>query len=55
LQAQREQLSQTQADFAGLHSIIPWLFAIASLVPLAISLHGLRLCLSGQPNTENKA
>lgn len=55
LQAQREQLSHTQTAFAGLRGIIPWLFAFAALVPLTISLHGLRLCLIGPLNTENKA
>ncbi len=42
LENQRDQLSRTQVEFANLRGLIPWLFALAALLPLAISLHGLR-------------
>ncbi len=51
LQNQREQLSKTQIEFSSLHGLIPWLFAFAALLPLAISLHGLRVCWGATANS----
>ncbi len=45
----------TAGDQQTLSLITRELTAFASLVPWAISQHGLRLCLIGRLNTENKA
>ncbi|MEZ6137778.1 MAG: hypothetical protein R3C53_23065 [Pirellulaceae bacterium] len=42
LRDQSQQLTQTQTDFSNLRGMVPWLFVLAGIVPLAIVVHGLR-------------